>query len=122
MSLSPNTLQSFSFDNPPTFPLPRSSEIQNNYDKHMANSKACQKFKKDIKNILSSSEYHIQKNDFPYLIQEGVEHLLFWTRDVSNAMVIIPTMFDSKLIAFWQNHPSNCSIPEIDHIHVFLRT
>ena len=122
MSLSPKTLQSFSFDNPPCFPLPRSREIQNCYDKHMANSDACQNFKKDIKIILSSNKYHIQKNDFPYLVEEGVEHLLFWTTDISNALVIIPTMFDSKLITFWKNRPSNCSIPEIDHIHVFTRT
>ena len=122
MSLSPKTLERFSFSNPPLSPLPRSREIQNCYDEHMANSEACQKFKKDIKKLLTSSEYYIQKNDFPYFVQEGVEHLLFWTTDISNALVIIPTIFDSKLITFWKNRPSNCSIPEIDHIHVFTRS
>ena len=121
MSLSPKTLQTFSFENPPSFPLPRSREIQNCYDKHMANSEACQNFKNNIKEILSSNDYHIQKNDFPYLVEEGVEHLLFWTTDISNALVIIPNMFKSKLITFWKNRPTNCSIPEIDHIHVFTR-
>lgn len=121
MSLSPKTLQSFTFYNPPSFPLPRSKEIQNCYDKHMANPEACKKFKIEIKQILSSKEYHIQKNDFPYLVEEGVQHLLFWTTDISNALVVIPTLFNSNLITFWKNRPSNCSIPEIEHVHIFTK-
>ena len=119
MALSPKTLQSFSFHNPPSVTLPRSKETQACYEKHMANSEACKKFKKTIEKNLSSNEYYIQKNDFPYLVQEGIEHLLFWTKDISNALDIIPTLFDSKLITFWKNRPTNCSIPEIDHVHVF---
>ena len=122
MCLSLNTLKSFSYDNPPAFPLERSMEIQTCYDKHMTNTEACSEFKKSIKNILSSNKFHIQKNDFPYFIEEGVEHLLFWTTDLSYALNVIPTMFKSNLITFWKNLPNNCSIPEINHIHVFTRT
>ena len=122
MSLSSKSLKTFSYNNPPSSGMSRSADIQKCYDKHMADTEACTKFKKYIKKILSSKEFYIQKNDFPYLLDEGIEHLLFWTTDISNALIIIPTMFKQKLITFWKNRPNNCSIPEINHIHIFTTT
>ena len=119
MSISPNTLKTFNFEKPPTSQLPRDEVIQNSYDIHMSNSDACDKFKKNIKVTLASSPIFVQKNDFPYKVDEGITHFLVWTTDLSNAIVIIPKMFSDNLITFWKNLPSNCSIPEIDHIHVF---
>jgi hypothetical protein len=119
MSISPTTLRTFSFGKPPTSQLPRDKTIQTSYDIHMSNSAACQKFKKDIKLTLVSKPIFVQENDFPYKVDEGITHYLVWTTDVSNAIVEIPQMFSNNLITFWKNLPSNCSIPEIDHIHVF---
>ena len=119
MSLSPSTLKNFSFQDPPTYQLPRNPEIQKQYDNHMKNKEACAHFKEKVKKTLCEKALFIQKNDFPYQTDKGISHFLVWTTNVQEAIHEIPNIFSGKLITFWKNLPTNCSIPEIDHIHVF---
>ena len=55
------------------------------------------------------------------MTEKNIEHLIIWTNNLDSTVQFINRNFKENLVTFWKNLPSNCSISEIDHIHVFVK-
>ena len=122
MALNESILKQFTFSSPPTIQLPRSKKVQEAYNNYKSSpSYNFEDFKQNIKKKLTENYYFIQKNDFPYMTEKNIEHLIIWTNNLDSTIQFINRNFKENLVTFWKNLSSNCSIPEIDHIHVFVK-
>lgn len=125
-------LQKFNCTNPPNEVLPRTKEIQRNYDSFC-------KFLKE-KNIkvsdhiiktldLTNKKIVFTDNTFPYNCEPNVVHKLLWiykeSIEIDNVQQIIEKkileLFNLKLeFIFYENKTCNKSIKDITHYHVFV--
>ncbi|KAL0087993.1 hypothetical protein J3Q64DRAFT_1621695, partial [Phycomyces blakesleeanus] len=92
-----------------------------------------------IENYLLSTKLHfpsdepadhpatiILPNDFPYDVQEGISHILIWSRlplTRSQIQQILEEKYgqESWEWVFWVNPPEIQSVRKLPHVHVFLR-
>ena len=84
--LSWNLLKTFSYQNPPRITLGRSDEVNQAYIKHRM---MLERQEMDVSTYLigkyfmnddeyNGKEYVFDKNMFPYLCEEGIEHNVLW--------------------------------------------
>lgn len=118
--LTREDLKQFNFDNPPEFALQRTEEVQSKYDEYMKDKSKTSGFVQSIREKLEGKEFCLLKNDFPYNIEEGITHLVCWYIDENPHSIITKMNNDYDVITCWRNLPSNCSVPEIKHIHFFI--
>jgi len=114
------TLQKFSLINPPSFALQREKEVQKKYNIVMKDKERMNNFLEGVKRELETEKFYLTENNFPYLTEKGIKHLVCWYKDCDPCMIQkeLQTKFD--VITCWKNKPANCSILEINHIHVFI--
>lgn len=116
--------------NSPSIQINRSKEIENKYLEHKLLL---------IKNKISIHDYIIKKyfeddceykfvnNEFPYHVENNIEHKLLWFNPNINYIIdekyintlLNKLLFDKNYIYF-ENIDSNKSIKSIRHIHVFV--
>lgn len=69
-------------------------------------------------------------NDFPYYLEERIEHWVYWKLggscdegDVVDVKRLLQEMYPNKDLQFlyWINLPHLQSLPEIDHLHVLCQ-
>ena len=116
--------------NSPSIQINRSKEIENKYLEHKLLL---------IKNKISIHDYIIKKyfeddceykfvnNEFPYHVENNIEHKLLWFNPNINYLIdekyintlLNKLLFDKNYIYF-ENIDSNKSIKSIRHIHVFV--
>lgn len=114
----------------------RSSQVQAKYNQWM---KDTLNQYGSIENYLLSTKLHFQPiedktkppviilpNDFPYSVEDGIQHILLWSqiplaRDyIEN---ILETNFGSQDYewVYWVNPPEIQSVRKLPHVHVFMR-
>ena len=119
--LSISQLLKFNLENPPKVGLTRKVEIQSKYDIFLKNSENSKRFVKKVKEDIIGKRFLLLKNDFPYNVEGGIEHMVCWFTD-SNPKDIIQELKDKMdVVSCWRNTPTNCSIIAIKHLHVFVR-
>ncbi|PIA15473.1 hypothetical protein COEREDRAFT_87880 [Coemansia reversa NRRL 1564] len=79
---------------------------------------------------LTASDFLLVEADFPYYIEEGIEHWIIWCikhLPVGNACpeaaveIIKQTFGDSADWTYFVNFVQNQSVKEISHAHVFIK-
>ena len=81
----------------------------------------------------NDSQVALEPNLAPYNVEEGIEHWTMWFNDASFDAVpasskdiwvaldsCIPNLPHTDVL-FYENHPEHKSIPDIPHVHVFIR-
>lgn len=81
-----------------------------------------EEFIRDIKARLKYEHTVFMKNLYPYDLNPEIEHYVVWMRKEHKFHTLnsIPDRYHQYEIAYFENHESNKSIPEIDHVQVFL--
>ena len=69
---------------------------------------------------LLQNKYYLNLNDFPYNVEENIEHWLLWWNNNLDIDEIIIKKFGNKVITYWVNFPENNSISDIKHAHIFV--
>lgn len=131
-------------NNPPTFPFPRDLNVQNQYE--IFKNKLLIQKKTISNNIISlyfnddDIEYRICDNDFPYKTVPGIKHILIWFNPKNKLNELLPNTFNDgnhkryvqyllndfdeykdKEFIMWENLPTNKSVHDIRHIHIFIK-
>lgn len=114
----------------------RSKKVQAVYDQWMKNTLS--KYG-SIEKYLLSTKLHfkplqdtskppviILPNDFPYSVEEGIQHILLWSQiPLSRDYIeyILETNFGSQNYewVYWVNPPEIQSVKKLPHVHVFMR-
>jgi Protein of unknown function (DUF3605) len=67
-------------------------------------------------------------NDFPYYVQDGIHHYIFWKtkepiteEEISSVKDTLRKDYGAIDILHWINPPALQSLPEIDHVHFLFR-
>lgn len=84
---------------------------------------------KTVFNNNSNKIIKLESNPFPYFIEDNVKHYLLWLNPLVkntniNLLDHIPPIFNKykdDRIAIISNTKDARSIPEIDHIHIFIK-
>ena len=70
----------------------------------------------------------VVRNDFPYYLDDGIEHWVLWKlggdcteADIDQAREEIRTAIGAVDFLHWINPPHLKSLPEIDHVHFLCR-
>ena len=113
------TLKQYSIDNPPNFNLGRKPEVQKVYDEFRLKRENRDKFLELVKDKLSTERFYLHLNDYPYDVEEPIQHWLLWWNKPLDINALTNLFFGEKLVCFWVNLSENNSIPEINHAHVF---
>lgn len=129
---------------PPTSVLPRSLEVVKSYKKH---KQIVKKEYKSINDYLitklftkkgTKHMYKIVPNDFPYTLEDNIEHLVCWfnpsyfdntnpsLNSVPNQVNTILKLYRPNLelginCIYFENDLINRSVPGIRHIHIFIK-
>lgn len=104
--------------------LGRSASVENEYSKL---SKAERERKiASIKKKVNENQILLTKNDFPYNVEEDIQHYVMWTSgnqsltQTKQYVSSLPGMKGFDIVVF-SNSTSARSILDIDHHHVFIR-
>ena len=121
--LSATELKKFHF-NPPRFGLKRDPNVQEDYDENMKEKKNLSSFLDNVNRNLDSNCYYLCDNDYPYWTEKNIKHLVCWYRGPSEKQKEIYDELNTKfdIISCWKNLSVNCSIKQIHHLHIFIRT
>jgi len=124
--LSRTELQKYNHANPPKKMLPRSKEVEKIYETNIIKGTLQQKFIKRIMNELVNNDYYFIENNYPYNIEESIQHYVCWIKNdclnVERIIEQINEQYGMKVITYWENLVQNKSIHEIRHVHVFLES
>ena len=119
--LSIAQLRKFNLENPPQVGLTRKIEVQRKYDKFLENPKNSKRFVEKVKEDIVGKRFLLLENDFPYNVEEGIEHRVCWFTDCNPKEIISELKDKMEVVSCWRNTPANCSILAIKHLHVFVR-
>ena len=119
--LSIAQLQKFNLENPPKVGLSRKIDVQRKYDKFLENPENTKRFVEKVKEDIVGKKYLLLENNFPYYVEEGIEHRVCWFTDSDPHEIIRELNTKMDVISCWRNIPANCSILAIKHLHVFVR-
>lgn len=113
---------------PPLLQLTRKPEIQTAYLRHKQNLqlKGLSHDEHIRRNILGDQEYVLTLNGFPYDLESGIEHYVFWMLpekkiSIECAKVYVEIVLGSEVIIF-DNIEANRSVKTVPHYHVFIRS
>tara|TARA_Y100000389_G_C17190488_1_gene378576 strand:- start:23 stop:496 length:474 start_codon:yes stop_codon:yes gene_type:complete len=137
------------YRSPPVNPITRTKFTENKYKifkfliKKIFKTSNVEYIKNTIINPNISSRFILTNNDFEYNIDSNIKHLLLWvnpyhlenknlykleidmnTVDYLEKLILIklsskfPKEFE---FSYFENSPNNRSIPEIKHIHIFVK-
>jgi hypothetical protein len=105
--------------------IPRNESIKQTYAQITQVDK--EQFIEHVKQYLKTNDYYITCNNFPYDLELGISHWIFWfsetTYTLERAKLLCVELFetvDSKIIVF-VNDINNKSIHEINHYHVLVK-
>lgn len=118
--ISTSKLCSFTVESPPTHMLGREETVQKKYDLFCKNKENGKRFINTVKNKLKHQEYYFVENDFPYYVESNVKHMICWYKSGTLKSILKKLRKYNKIITYWENLPQNKSIPDINHIHVFI--
>ena len=138
-----NLLKTFSYRNPPRITLGRSDEVNQSYIKHKM---MLERQDIDISTYLlgkyfmnndeyNGKEYVFDKNMFPYLCEEGIEHNVLWIHnsiELNDELVNkIERLICRKYFTSQDDMNENCvffrnieqlrSVHGVPHIHIFIK-
>lgn len=136
-------ISQFSFHNPPKIVLERSPEVNRNYLNHGLNLKkkgtsvSCYLKTQFFPNGSKDVPYLIVSNNYPYNMENGIQHFLlwfnpdtefrFWIQDFQKVKKIIADYcaqgnieMETKCVYF-QNLENMRSVKAIPHIHIFWK-
>lgn len=110
--------------------IPRSQDVQTKYIKSKTKTDSRLDW---IKQQLRSKDWILLKNDYPYDVQDGVVHYVFWYKDdisleqthqicTSSAVCVSRSAPRVNDVVVTTNTTANKSVPDISHHHVFIRT
>ena len=118
--ISTKALREFNSQNPPTITLGRKDDVQKKYDKFCKDSENGKRFISRVTDILEESEYYFVENDYPYYVEPNITHMICWYKKGKPCEILKNICEKSCVITYWENLPYNKSIPDINHIHVFI--
>lgn len=111
--------------------IPRAPWVAAEYDHNMSKPEFKQSVISMIIEGLSGSDYDywLRPNDYPYLMPDGVQHVILWFKagrfdsmQDAKQTLIRQHGIDPEQIVVSCNAHNLKSIPEIDHYHVFIKT
>ncbi len=122
----------------------RSADVDEKYKYHLANLKI--PLAEQIYNMLDNCDYALQPNNFGYNVSDEIIHMCIWWKKYNEATYgnILDSTGNKHIkqilerdsekygiqnikwkelenYIYFENAPSNKSIPEIKHIHVFIK-
>ncbi|KAJ3070708.1 hypothetical protein HDU98_006255 [Podochytrium sp. JEL0797] len=73
----------------------------------------------------TKSEWKLCVNKFPYAVQDGIEHLVFWTfgeseMESTRVEAVLEGQLAGREFVWFVNEPSRKTVPGIHHAHVFV--
>lgn len=117
-------------NNPPSINIKRKKEIEEKYVLHKKKLKDKNINIEDyLDNLLfkNNFKYIITKNDFPYNLENNIEHKLLWINpnyiNLFNDKLIneiINMRMRGKTYVYFENIDNNKSIKSIRHYHIFV--
>ena len=132
MTTSWSKLKEWEFFSPVAHPQSaRSPEVQAAFEKHKARLKADNvslesHIRKTVLEPSNGLATVMEKNAFPYDVEDGVEHYVLWTNPEAPQTLTqtLPSPFNTypaDKIAIVKNSKSSQSVPGLPHCHVFVR-
>lgn len=130
-----NQLKTYSYSNPPRITLGRSSDVEEKYKIHKS-------IHKNITNYLNNKYFSddnlklvFDKNMFPYLCEEGIEHNVLWIHhsiELNDEFITkLEGIICRQYFRDFEDMNNNCiyfrnieqlqSVKGIPHIHIFIR-
>ena len=103
----------------------RSQEVIDKYQEFKKKQNNMPNFKKKI--LEKENLFHLRINDFPYYLEEYIQHHVLWMKPGYNFTPIQIHFYLSQHIdptynfTFFENCTRVKSIKEIPHVHVFLK-
>ena len=100
----------------------RTLEVNNKYACDKENG-TCSKNLEHIKNLLIIDSYCILQNNYPYNLEENIDHFCFWFSQkytMDEALIIIKNKFNTDNVIIFCNAHSIKSVKEIEHYHIFI--
>ena len=113
-------LSQYTLQNPPVVALKRKPEVEDAYMKFIKKPENRSGFLDSIKLKMTQREFYLVDNDYPYWTQPDVKHMVCWFTHTNPYEILGSLKAKYNIVACWQNIPSNCSIQEIKHLHVFI--
>ena len=110
---------------PPVCSLGRKPEVQELYNTHLAKHKSAAGISAHIKNTILTpgKKWVLVPNTFPYDVASNIQHMLLWT-SCDTAEFDPDTIISScghTEYTYFENNPSNRSVKDIRHLHVFVK-
>jgi len=125
----------------PKEPINRTQEIENLYTQHKKNHGGdlkeylLNRFNEDINYFNHPSWFKLVPCDFPYNLEEGIDHWILWFNPaikssythedvdsiIQNYMTNYKTLIKYSQYIYFENDPINRSVLYIRHFHVFFR-
>lgn len=118
--ISTSALCQFNSDNPPKITITREKKIQKLYDNFCEDQQNRKRFISRVKDILEDSDYYFVDNDYPYHIEPNIKHMICWYKKGNPKHIIENIGKELCVLTYWENLLFNKSIPDINHIHVFI--
>jgi len=105
-----------------TYRLLRKKEVEERYEEHIL-------FEKGIPEIIEAfkdpdTKYLFLPNNFPYDVEDGIEHYVFWVASPEydkNFVIDFLSSMGMHDYAIFENLPQHKSIKNINHYHVFYK-
>jgi hypothetical protein len=129
---------------PPEETFPRSETIIKEYQQHKTN--VISKYNnisqyitcKYFSNSNAAKFFRLVPNEFPYLLEDGIKHLVCWfnpfvfpnkspdLNTIPDQIKVIMKLYNSKLTLgkdwiYFENNTTARSVPGIRHIHIFIK-
>lgn len=121
----------YSFDdlkkNKGTTTLMRKADIAQEY----ATNKEfhCNRLRNNLNDIFQRRNCVLLKNDFPYDVQNDIQHMVLWFNPNQRSDMIQQVQLNEVIsalelhheVVYWENKPEIRSVGDIKHYHVFLK-
>jgi hypothetical protein len=109
--------------NPPSCALGRDRGTQARYDRYLVSLRG--ECIADVvrRRHLVGRSWAVVPNDFPYAFADGTKHWVLWSLDseaVDDPGAVLRSLGLRECVWF-ENTPTNCSVPGLRHLHVFER-
>ena len=98
--------------------IPRYEHNQIVYERYMKENNVLY----DVESYFKDGNYVLMKNNFPYELDNNIEHYIIWLKNDADILNInIERLLNAKDYLVVKNPTNRMSIPVINHFHVFKR-